>query len=456
MGSFCGIRASDDFPLQTDGVTPLLRKHDWREMEMFLRPNGYAMLTALMGMIGAEQALDPKFYWIEREYQYRAGAVTGLYDDLALTTAYSDAADTAGTIVYANVAADVAQRFVAKDTVMLSDKEDYRHNTAAQVLDVLVNGANSVLTLRLLEDSNGHDAVYLGAVDYIFCTGNSHPEGDTLPDSRVEDPVEVENYTQIFMRSAQMTRTAGSISPSTMRYTEGMARAKDQAHKQLMEDLEHMVLFGIKRSTTGSNGQPQRESDGIISFITKKNTALSDADNPLVDDFTTTGLISGASTWLAGGKWWLDYHLMKSLEWGEGGNERLCLLGNGSMMAVQDLVTEHGDYQIGETTKVFGFSVTKLRNVFGTLNLVIHPMFNQNAALNRAMLWIDPKDMKFKDLLKPTWVGPTDTKKLAQLRENGFQYVDAVKGGFVAETGLKFQFPRKSRLLYNVGLDKAS
>lgn len=456
MGSFCGIRGSDDFPLQSDGVTPLLRKYDWREVELFLRPNGYAMLTALMGMIGSEQARDPRFIWIEREYQYRAGAVTALYDDIGMTTAYTDAEDSAGFVVYANVAAETAKRFVAKDTVVLADKEDYRHNTVAQVLDVLVNGDNSVLTLRLLEDSNGHDGVYLGAVDYIFCTGNAHPEGDVLPDSRVEDPTEVENFTQIFMRSAQMTRTAASIAGSVTRYQEGMTRGKGQAQKQLMEDYENALLFGIKRSSTGSNGEIQRETDGIFSMITKRNTALSDADNPLVDSYKSTGLISGASSWLAGGKWWLDYHMMKASEWGEGGNDLLCLLGNGAMMGVQQLVEEHGDYKIGETTKIFGFKVTKLQNVFATLNLVIHPAFNHNLALNRTMLWIDPKDLKWRDLLKPTWVGPSDASKRMKLMENGFQYVDAIKGGFVGESGVEFHHVRKARVLHDVGLNKTS
>ncbi|MEF8799060.1 MAG: hypothetical protein V5A79_06575, partial [Candidatus Bipolaricaulota bacterium] len=54
--AFFGTRATGDW--QTDQ-----RPKSWREMILYLYPNGMAPLTAIMSKMPSEQVDDAEFYW---------------------------------------------------------------------------------------------------------------------------------------------------------------------------------------------------------------------------------------------------------------------------------------------------------------------------------------------------------------------------------------------------------
>jgi hypothetical protein len=59
MGAFLGMRGTGDW------VTDQ-RPKSWREMLLYLYPNGDMPLTAILSKMGSEQVTDPEFNWWQR------------------------------------------------------------------------------------------------------------------------------------------------------------------------------------------------------------------------------------------------------------------------------------------------------------------------------------------------------------------------------------------------------
>src|SRR5215813_7610523 len=70
MAAFLGLRGSGDFT--TDE-----RPQNWREMILYLNPNGEAPLTGLMSLLASEGTDDPQFNWWEKELPAQRMALTG-------------------------------------------------------------------------------------------------------------------------------------------------------------------------------------------------------------------------------------------------------------------------------------------------------------------------------------------------------------------------------------------
>ena len=81
MAGFLGMRGTGDWA--TDQ-----RPLNWREMILYLYPNGMAPLTAMLSKLKTETTNDPQFHWWTKSLANQAGAVTGVYTDSALSISY--------------------------------------------------------------------------------------------------------------------------------------------------------------------------------------------------------------------------------------------------------------------------------------------------------------------------------------------------------------------------------
>src|SRR4030065_1701614 len=101
---FLGMRGTGDWVSKA-------RPESWREMIMFLYPNGKAPLTAIMSMMGSEKTTDPIYHWWEKALPDQRATITGVYTDAGLSAAYVSGG-VAGDTLYIKMSAADAAKFV--------------------------------------------------------------------------------------------------------------------------------------------------------------------------------------------------------------------------------------------------------------------------------------------------------------------------------------------------------
>ena len=96
MSVFLGMRGTGDFTVTGQ------RPENWREMILYLYPNGKAPLTAIMSMMKSEKTDDPIFHWFEKELDGQRVDVTALHEAATLDNAWANGeAKNAGDTIYA-------------------------------------------------------------------------------------------------------------------------------------------------------------------------------------------------------------------------------------------------------------------------------------------------------------------------------------------------------------------
>jgi len=188
MTTFFGMRGTNDW---ADGQRP----KNWREAILYLWPNGKAPLTAMLSKAKTEATNDPEFYWWTKTFGVRGGAVTGVYTDSALGSAYASGA-TAGTVLYVKMAAATVAEIREGHQVTLRDASDLTVDVVAKVTDRVSDGASSYVQVVLLEDDDNSTSNDLSDCDRILVSGNMNSEGAGMPDAISRNPVKWYNYTQ--------------------------------------------------------------------------------------------------------------------------------------------------------------------------------------------------------------------------------------------------------------------
>ena len=170
---------------------------------MRLFPNGRSPLTALTSMMKQSKAKDPHFHWFQKNLPTQNATLVndGVYTNQALSTAYTSGGSD-GDTVYAKIASADLPNFRIGHNVMLRKDDDVRGDVRAEIVD---KGAN-YLELLLLEDAD--TTIDLDVATIVSVKGNANPEGGNRPDAIAYKPQELENFTEIFRNSLDITRTA--------------------------------------------------------------------------------------------------------------------------------------------------------------------------------------------------------------------------------------------------------
>lgn len=432
--AFPGVRGSGSW--STDE-----RPKNYREMILWLYPNGMMPLTALLSMLGSESTDDPEYNWWTKTVPSQRSAITE-GDVHTVNTLDSKAqwdSDTAANndfdkdeTVYVKIATDTTaqmKKYRVGHVIMLRDASNYAHDVRCKV----TAKATDYLTCKVLKTYAGSSTVATdNTYDTIIIIGNVNEENAVRPASVSYDPVKFSNYTQIFRTPLEISRTAQKTKLRTGPAYERMKREALEIHGI---EREKAFIWGVPTENTGSGGLPERTTGGIVDFI-KTNVPTN------IKDFTSD---AAGNTWLGAGEDWLDEKLEQIFRYGS--PTKLALCGSGAMLGINKLAKASGYFNISVATASYGIQVVKWVTPFGELLLKTHPLFSYEATDRNTMLILDTKNIKTR-VLDDTFFKPDKAEN-----ESTGDGRDGKKEEFITEDGLELHHPDTFGILYNVGID---
>lgn len=425
---FLGMRAAGEWPTN-------VQPENFRQGILLYYPNGKAPLTAIMSAIRTETIDDTTHHWFSKTLATQRATLrdSGVYDDAALSVAYSGATGTEGTIVYCKVSAAQANHFNEGKTVLLRESTDYNSDTHGKVVDVKLDGNDSYVAVKLRED----DPNDLAGADTLMVIGNSNPQGGPSPEAIGYDVEEQTNITQIFKNALDLSGTAISV-----RYRTG--DAYQEAKRETLElhgvELEKSHIYSLLYKDTGANSKALWEMDGLISIINSNAPAN-------VSDYTQDTEFAGQA-WDVGGEEWLDKIIYQIFDYGDDA-EKLGLCGRGALRAINRLAKLNGFMSLEPMTTSFGMKVTRWETTVGDIFLKTHPLFSYNPTDLNTVIVLEPK------LLTAAPLRNRDThfQKDLLYEAAGYTHIDGRKEQWLTETTMKFQNPLAFGILRSLGKD---
>lgn len=433
--AFLGMRGTGDWA--TDQ-----REYNWDNALLRIYPNGTAPLTAILGLAKSERTTDPQFHWWTKTLPSQAGAVTGVYTDVLLSSAYVSGG-VAGDTLFVKMAAALAGEIRIGHLVRLMDESDLTMTVIGKVTARQVNGTSSYISVVLLEADNNSTSHDLSDCDRLMVVGNVNSEGAAMPEAVTYNPEKWYNYTQIFRTSLEITRTAKL---TTLRTDDAYKEMKREALELHGLEREKNYLFGIPSEGIGSNGKPERTTLGLIPAIVGGQTGQASGHAGTVKDFTTDTSYSGQS-WLQGGEDFLDTYLEQMFRYGD--PEKMALCGNLAVQGINKLVKSGGDYSFTPMTAEYGINVTRWKTPFGSIYLKTHPLFNYEAAMRRSMVIFEPRNISRAYITQTTFYPDAEQKNTGYTRRDG------IKEEFLTEDGLKYHGIHGWGYLTGIGSDSA-
>lgn len=430
MSAFLGMRGTGDWTV--DGQRP----KNWREMILYLYPNGMAPLTALLSKMGSEKTDDPEFNWFTKVLSHQAGDIAGIFTNAALGAAYVGGG-VAGDVLYIQTTEAGAKHFRVGHQALLRDADSIDVDKNAKVIDRVMNGANSYVAVQLLEDDNvaGND---ITDADRILVIGSINPEGGAMPDAISYDPVKLYNMTQIFRTPLEITRTAKL---TKLRTGDAYKELKREALEYHSIEMEKAFLWGVQSERIGDNGKPERTTAGLIPVIRQHAAAN------VVDFRVWSAANMAGAAWLANnaGEIFLDTMLEQIFRYGS--REKLCYCGSGALLGINRLIKNSGNFEFIPSTKAYGIQVTEWVTAFGKINLVTHPLFSFEPTNRNCMVIFEPSNLKYRFITDTTFY-PDGEKQ-----NTGYTRRDGTKEEFLTEAGLEYHHPISWGYLSGIGLN---
>lgn len=432
---FLGIRGTGDWATNQ-------RPESWREAIVYFFPNGDAPLTAMLAKMKTEVVTDPTFHWWTQGLPLQAATPTGKYTDSALSSAYVSGA-VAGSFLYVKMSAADLTQFREGHQVTLRYSSDMTVDVVGKIVDRVEDGASSYVKVKLLEDDDNSSSYDLSDCDRILVSGNINSEGAGMPDAISYDPTEWYNYTQIFRTPLEITGTA----METKLRTNPQAYAKLQ--KETLQDhsieLEKAFWWGIPTVGVGDNGKPERTTLGIIPAIRGGYTGHNGTAGT-VADYVTDSDYSGKS-WLAGGEDWLNEQLEIVFRYGK--TMKMAFCGSQTLMAINKIVQNNGDFAWGPDTTVYGIRIREWITPLGSIALMTHPLFNHEITTRRIMVILEPENLVYRPIKN------RDTKFIPDgmgKQNSGYTRRDGKKEEYLTEVGLEYHNPIGWAYLTGFGL----
>ena len=219
----------------------------------------------------------------------------------------------------------------------------------------------STQTLTVTRGAGATAAAAINDNDWLLVIGPAFEEGSKSGDSNTTKLVKVTNYSQIFKTKFGVTQTENasklylSANPGgDLRYL----RAKygiEQAKK-----IERAYWFNEKKEVTGPDGKPLRLTGGILEAIIAAGNVQDEAASALTETEFRTFLQNYAFKY--------------------GSSEKYFFCGNVVLGYLESFAANK--LYIVPSDKTYGVEVRKYQSSFGTLNIIRHPMFeNQYAGM---------------------------------------------------------------------------
>ena len=333
----------------TGNWEPNERPESWREMILYLLPNGDAPLMGLLSRMDPGHATDPRHSWFEKELMGREITVAGFDGNTGTITVASGAKRCPKGTLIMNAATSEVMRVNADptiDTALVVDR-----NLAADNPAPAAPAANNVLA--------------------IF--SSSYREGAPTPTPTGTNPTRRQTYTHIVRNSLGLTRTALQTS---LRTGEGYRNAQIECLQIQSMEMEMATFLSVGREASEDN-QMLREMRGIWQML--NDWAPDNVKN--VGNFTE-------AEYRDYDKEIFDYGNDPKLAFvGSHGNSQLIRMGEAGGTFNYVYGDEHWGLRIREFTAT------------GTLKLVKHPLFRHfQTLLDKEMLILDLPKVKFTPL----------------------------------------------------------
>jgi len=429
---FLGMRATGDW---ADNQRP----ENWREMILYLYPNGTAPLTAILSKLREEKVDDPIFHWWTKLLPSQAGTVTARWMNVNNSGAVGDSR-TSGETVYFVMSASDLTHFRVGHQVLMRYTGDYAVDVNGLVTSVNTSQLN--VGVKLIEDDDNDGTYSVDDCDRLLVIGNANAEGANMPDAISYDPVEWSNYTEIFRTSLSITRTARL---TRLRTGDAYREAKRECLELHSVEMEKAFLWGIKWVGTGSNGKPKRTTMGLIRALQYGSDGTSNVG--VSDSYKVNTTYSG-DTWLQSGKDWMDYYFEQMFRYGK--SEKLAFVGSGALLGINQLAETYGTIQITPKTKSYGLAVNEWITPFGVVNMVTHPLFSFEATNRHSMVIFEPAGLRYRYITDTTFYSEKSDQQ-----NTGWARRDGTDEEYLTEAGLEYHHPNGWGYLNGVGEDNS-
>ena len=388
MAFIAGLRGTGSFG--TDE-----RPKNFREMILWMNPNGRAPLFALSSKMKTQAVDDPEFSWWEEVNDIARVVLSAAFTNNATTTA--------------TCAAGGCNQFVPGDLVLVESAEAASYGQ--EIIKVVsITSDTAMVVAREQAGTTSLDPTPIGTG--LLRIGSVHAEGSLSPDSVSANPTKFNNYTQIFKTAFEQTGTSMAT-----RYRTGDAWKNDRRRKSFVhsEKIEQSLIWGRAHEATGANGQPERYTGGLRSFITSHNTVF--AVEPTIDTF----IDAVAPVY--------DYDADSA------GDERIVFCGNGAINKLNSLVKADSATRVNfqGTIEAWGMKLMKFVIPQGTLYFKTHPLLNVHPTYKNSMFVTNPSGLIWRPLRG------RDTKLEQNIQAND---ADFRKDQWLTEGGLELHFER--------------
>lgn len=389
---FAGLRGTGSFGADE-------RPKEFREMILWMMPNGSAPLFALSSKMKKEITNDPEFSWWEEVKDVARVTVNeaGITDETETTITVAALADGRDAL-----------QFAPGDLLLVeADVETY----ANEVLKVVsVTNGTTIVVERQYAGTDGTGGITNGAG--LLRIGSAHSEGSGSPSVVSSNPVKYNNLCQIFKTPYELTGTAAETTFRT-----GDPLKNDQIRKSFVhsEKIEQAMLWGVKSETLGANNQPERTMGGIRQML-QSNVKVYTATP------TLTGFIEDLSPVF-------DY------EAGAAGDERIIYAGNGAINRLNALVANDSSTRIqyDGIIEIYGQKLRKYTIPQGSFAIKSHPLMNVHPLYTYSMFVINPSGL----IYRPMKNRDTKIQKNIQLPDE-----DKKKDQWLTEASLELHYER--------------
>ena len=369
------------------------RPQSWREMILALFPNGKAPLTALLSKLRSEPVDDPIFNWFEKDVPVQRVLCTASFTNVATTLTVADSTPFRGGHV-------IMDELTNEKMLVTVDPPSGTTLTVQRGFGTTAAVASS------------------GTADPLLIIGNVNAEGAAVPSVVYYSPTNPFNYTQIFRTPLYLTRTALK---TRLRTGNAYQEAKREALELHAVEMEKAFIFGEQFTGTGSNGQPLKQTGGIISFLG------ADATFTNVWDFSSTTF--NTANW--------ENTLENVFRYGS--SEKLLLAGSTLINQLNQLAKKVSVMNIVPGEESYGMKIYEWLTPYGTLYLKLHPLFSIHPTFKSFGLAVDLDKLVFR------YIDDTTFKPNIQTPN-----IDARMDEFLTEAGLEVQHQKAHAYIKNV------
>tara|TARA_R110002096_G_scaffold48398_8_gene128479 strand:- start:2393 stop:3577 length:1185 start_codon:yes stop_codon:yes gene_type:complete len=361
------------------------RPENWRQKYLMLEPNGSAPLTAILSMLPSEKTDDPEYHNFRKDLPNWTGVVK------------------AGSSAIASTSATGVDFVTVADATFARPGQLWKNATTNEVFKIATINASTGAGTVVRGVGNSGTGVNMAAGHVIYMIGNVNAEGSAIPSSISYDAASTENYTQIFRTPYSISRTAMHTNFRTG--DQYLEKSRD-ALKEHMVGMERAFMFGKKSSDAAS--LTERTTEGLFTAIT---TNMSDSASA----FASANVVTEAE---------FDTFLAEKA-FAYGSSEKLAICGWKVAEHIQKIAKARWqpvDYS-GES---YGVSLTSYKTFAGTLQVKTHPMFRQIPGMEKNLIILDTKDLRYRFI--------DDTQLMKDRQSAG---TDGVTDEYLTECGLE-------------------